>query len=941
MRKAIINSEVIVAFFHCPRKAFLLLFSETKKEPHEYVRIIENRANTNRATYLNFLKWDNIDVSYFVPDNFKNGNDFLIEATLNAHCLESYCDVLTRVESRQSFGKDIYEPTIVVGTHTITKEQKIELAFVGHVLGQVQNKLPMVGTIIGPEQQAHRIKLVTIYKELRPVINTLREWITTTQSESPPLILNKHCPYCQFQNDCREKAETDNDLSLLDRMTPKLIRRYHKKGIFTVNQLSYLFKPRRSRKRTKKPEVHFNPELQALAIRTGKIFLQELPELPRHGVELFFDIEGIPDQNFDYLMGLLVCNNENNTYQSFWANTIQDEERIWSELLEKANEYPEAPIYHYGNYELKTLNRLEKKYQIHCESFKNRLINISSFIYGRVYFPVRSNKLKELGKFVGASWTSSEASGLQSLVWRDLWEENQHDRYKQMLVKYNEEDCRALQLLTNQLSMIKDAADSDQNIDFADRPKQNTTEIGGEIHGDLEQILRSAHAEYTKKRIILRQKEGEVGNEKKKIGGVKGHQGYCRVDPSSAGKVIRVPTRRKCPVHKGELLQKSEESIEKTIIDLHFTKSGCKKIVTKYIGRKGFCQICGKYYNPLGIQALQGQFFGRAFKAWTIYLRVILRLPYHIISSMMQELFGEKICESTIPFFMTRFARYYASTEKLHIKRILQSPFIHVDETKINIRGTNQYVWVFTDGKYVIFKISETREAAIAHEFVSNYDGVLISDFYPGYESVPCKQQKCWVHLIRDLNDDLWDTPFNAEFELFVFEVRNLIVPIFEAVDKHGFKTRFLNKFKKSVEHFYDKNIVDKDYKSELTKKYQKRFQRNKDSLFTFLERDDIPWNNNMAERAIRQLAVQRKISMSFFEHTIPDYLLLLGIAQTCRFQDKSFLKFLLSEEIDIEKIRVNKYKKISSKGNAKNQNSKIGNPESGSIIESECKRLS
>ena len=917
--KTVINSEVVVAFFHCPRKAFLLLFSEAKKEPHEYVRIIANRANTNRAAYLNSLKRDNDGVGNYHSDNFKNGNDFLLKATLNTNCLESYCDVLTRVGTRQSFGKDIFEPTIVVGTHTITKEQKIELAFVGHVLGQVQNKLPVNGTIIGAEQQVHRIKLVTIYKELRPVINTLREWITTTQSESPPLILNKHCPYCQFQNDCRAKAENGDNLSLLDRMTSKLIRRYLKKGIFTINQLSYLFKPRRSRKRTKKPVVLFNPELQALAIRTGKIYLQELPELPRHNVELFFDIEGIPDQNFDYLMGLLVCNNENNTYQSFWANTIHDEERIWGDILEKANEYPEAPIYHYGNYELKTLNRLEKKYQIQCESFKNRLINISSFIYGRVYFPVRSNKLKELGKFVGASWTSPEASGLQSLVWRNLWEENQHDRYKEMLIEYNEEDCRALQLLTEQLSKIKDKADSDIAIDFADRPKQNTTEIGGEIHEELEQILRSAHADYSQKRIILRQKKGEVESEKKKIGALKGHHGCCRIAPSGSGKVLRVPMRRKCPIHKGELLRKSEESVEKSVIDLHFVKSGCRKIVTKYIGTKGHCRICGKYYNPLGILALQGQFFGRAFQAWTIYLRVILRLPYQIITSMMEELFSEKTSNATILNFMNRFANYYAPTEKLHIKRILQSPFIHVDETKINIRGTNQYVWVFTDGKYVVFKISETREAAIAHEFVSNYDGVLISDFYPGYNSVPCKQQKCWVHLIRDLNDDLWNAPFNAEFEVFVLEVRNLLIPIFEKIDKQGLKTRHLNKFKKSVEQFYDKNIVDKDYKSELTKKYQKRFQRNKDSLFTFLEQDNIPWNNNMAERAIRQLAVQRKISTNFFEHTVPDYLLLLGIAQTCRFQDKSFLKFLLSEEIDIEKIRVIKHKKISSKGNEKN----------------------
>jgi hypothetical protein len=59
-----------------------------------------------------------------------------------------------------------------------------------------------------------------------------------------------------------------------------------------------------------------------------------------------------------------------------------------------------------------------------------------------------------------------------------------------------------------------------------------------------------------------------------------------------------------------------------------------------------------------------------------------------------------------------------------------------------------------------------------------------------------------------------------------------------------------------------------------------------------------------MAERAIRQLAVQRKISGSFFKRVAPQYLLLLAIAQTCRFQGKSFLKFLLSKEKDVDQFR-------------------------------------
>jgi hypothetical protein len=169
---------------------------------------------------------------------------------------------------------------------------------------------------------------------------------------------------------------------------------------------------------------------------------------------------------------------------------------------------------------------------------------------------------------------------------------------------------------------------------------------------------------------------------------------------------------------------------------------------------------------------------------------------------------------------------------------------------------------------------------------------------------MPCTQQKCLVHLIRDLNDDLWAAPFDTEFESFVLQVKNLFEPIFVAVARYGLKRWHLQKFQKSIATFYKLHINGKEYKSEAARKFQKRFQRYRNSLFTFLEHDGIPWNNNMAERAIRHLAVQRKISGVFFEHSAQQYLVLLGIGQTCRFQGKPLLHFLMSEEKDIDQFR-------------------------------------
>jgi hypothetical protein len=230
-----------------------------------------------------------------------------------------------------------------------------------------------------------------------------------------------------------------------------------------------------------------------------------------------------------------------------------------------------------------------------------------------------------------------------------------------------------------------------------------------------------------------------------------------------------------------------------------------------------------------------------------------------------------------------------------------------MDETTINILGASQYVWVITDGMHVVFKLSENRESTIAHELLKGYKGVLCSDFYGGYDSVPCLQQKCLAHLIRDLNENLRKSPFDTEYENFVCAVGELITPILQTADKYGLKTRHLRKYRSNVDRFYESVINNKVYLSDATQTFQKRFIKYREKLFVFLEKDNIPWNNNAAERAIRHLAVQRKISGSFGRESTPHYLRLLSITQTCRFQNKSLLHFLLSGEKDVDKFKGSK----------------------------------
>src|SRR5208283_989013 len=72
------------------------------------------------------------------------------------------------------------------------------------------------------------------------------------------------------------------------------------------------------------------------------------------------------------------------------------------------------------------------------------------------------------------------------------------------------------------------------------------------------------------------------------------------------------------------------------------------------------------------------------------------------------------------------------------------------------------------------------------------------------YDSVTCQQQKCHLHLIRNINDDLLHKPFDEELKELARRYTLTLKPMVETIDKHGLKTKFLSKHKRNAEAFLD-----------------------------------------------------------------------------------------------------------------------------------------
>lgn len=89
----------------------------------------------------------------------------------------------------------------------------------------------------------------------------------------------------------------------------------------------------------------------------------------------------------------------------------------------------------------------------------------------------------------------------------------------------------------------------------------------------------------------------------------------------------------------------------------------------------------------------------------------------------------------------------------------------------------------------------------------------------------------------------------------------------------------------------------DKEVGSLSAERLRSRIAKYQDRLFTFLEYDEVSWNNTNAEHFIKPFARHRRTANGIFTaHSIQDYLVVLSIAETCNGQGRNFLEFLLSD---------------------------------------------
>ena len=114
------------------------------------------------------------------------------------------------------------------------------------------------------------------------------------------------------------------------------------------------------------------------------------------------------------------------------------------------------------------------------------------------------------------------------------------------------------------------------------------------------------------------------------------------------------------------------------------------------------------------------------------------------------------------------------------LKQLCNGQLIQADETKISVKGKSAFVWVFANIEEVAYVYSETREGDTVQNLLKDFTGVLVSDFYTAYDGIQCQQQKCLIHLIRDLNDAVLEYPYDEQLKSLVKNFADLVKPMWK-----------------------------------------------------------------------------------------------------------------------------------------------------------------
>lgn len=367
--------------------------------------------------------------------------------------------LLIRQPKQSDFGDWSYIPVNIKLGRRAKPEYKLISAFHAQLLGIIQGQIPAYSQIILKEHNDYFVNLDHWLFKIQDFIAQCLIMLAQ-QAEPEVFISRQRCNLCSWHGHCYGIAKATNHLSLIPGVTPKRYEHMQSMGVDSVESLSNVSETSLSNVLTDGIARQIKQQINAIqgdrALVKSSFDLVNTQPIPSGVIELYFDIEAEPERQIDYLLGVLWVDRTTNDekFYAFVAEDPADEGKIWQQFLDFTALYPDAPIFHYSEYESDTIKRLARLYntpKIQSTELLSRLVDLHLWVTETVVLPVESYSLKALANWIGFYWRETTGSGDQSVCWYDEWLRTHNRDLLNLILSYNEDDCRATRCLKDWL----------------------------------------------------------------------------------------------------------------------------------------------------------------------------------------------------------------------------------------------------------------------------------------------------------------------------------------------------------------------------------------------------------------------------------------------------------------------------------------------------------
>jgi transposase len=346
-----------------------------------------------------------------------------------------------------------------------------------------------------------------------------------------------------------------------------------------------------------------------------------------------------------------------------------------------------------------------------------------------------------------------------------------------------------------------------------------------------------------------------------KRGGKKGHQGKTRQIPQDEQIDQTIEVSLNCCPDCGGKLRSWESFVSHTVEDIVLPTA--KTVVTSYLKRRYYCGRCQKECIPTHPSEVGNSHFGLTTLSLILVLKQKLHLPLSGIVFLLKSIWGLSITPAGVQTQLTVAKKLCFNPYRELLKQVRGSPVKHVDETRWKVMGKLFWAWIVCTKKSTYITIEETRGGEVAERLLkgSPAGSSLISDDYAVYQQLIMFHQSCWAHLLRKVRGYAKLVGSSQEVKLLKTELNEMFLKLEQIIDQEFDQSDREQKYQYYLQQI--DQIIGRSYQSEDARRVQTRIRNQRQNLLTALLQKDVPLTNNQAERDLRPLVIQRKISGS------------------------------------------------------------------------------